>query len=175
MRSSFYVCFTLILSFCISHSLKSVPAQIYAYVVRYTLFALGFIFVLKLCLWYFCCVYSLYLLVSTYFFCCLFGFYNCFAFIIWYRLIFYWSLRWRKRKWETAFPPSPKFPLPPPVFLLYLSFAYDINEKRPKTPPEPGGVLLVSHYVGSLLAFPQLSITWLTTPIAFITGVSIIW
>ena len=78
MRSSFYVCFTLILSFCFSLSLKSVPAQIYAYVVRYTLFALGFIFVLKLCLWsqyaivltrIFCLYGFLFvLLVSTYFF-----------------------------------------------------------------------------------------------------------
>ena len=155
MRSSFYVCFTLILSFCISHSLKSVPAQIYAYVVRYTLFALGFIFVLKLCLWsqyaiaffiivwlqYFVCMalclffwfqhiflLSLWLwhkalsdtqqvvclimpyacvLVQLIFFCCIFCFYNCFAFIIWYR-----------------------------IFLLITIIAEDLNGRRPSPVPQ---------------------------------------
>ena len=44
MRSSFYVCFTLILSFCFSLSFKSVPAQIQPYIASFT-----FVYVYYVC------------------------------------------------------------------------------------------------------------------------------
>ena len=72
-------------------------------------------------------------------------------------------------------PPSPQFPPPTLGFYYTLYSPMTLMINGAKRPPNLGGVLLVSHYVGSLPAFPQLSITWLTTPIAFITEFSIIW
>ena len=45
-----------------------------------------------------------------------------------------------------------------------------IHYNRRKNAPEPGAFLLDSNDDGSLPVFPQLSITWLTTPMAIITS-----